>query len=305
VGTQLRQARERAGLSAEQIAERTKVQLYRIEALEHDNFECLPDGIYLDGIVRAYAHQVAIDPDPLIEQVRRDRAQVASAWQVGPGDLNAFPLERQIRQITSEVPAAAAVPARGHHRFTLPLLLLIAAAGWSAYFLQSTHRIERVTRPGAVAFAPEPATPKVIVPDTSSTNVPPHETTSVPASDIINVAGSWTLATYVESSSYARFEGLHLGYEIQLEQDGDHVTGTGRKVTQNGDGIGARAQTPISVDGSINGDRLTLAFGERGMRRPTEGKFVLLVDEGGTLRGRFSSTAARSSGTVEAHRLSR
>ena len=36
VGTELRQARERAGLSAEQIAERTKIQVHRIEALENE-----------------------------------------------------------------------------------------------------------------------------------------------------------------------------------------------------------------------------------------------------------------------------
>jgi len=86
---------------------------------------------------------------------------------------------------------------------------------------------------------------------------------------------------------------------------GDRVTGAGRKVTQNGDGIGLRAQTPILVAGTIDGDRLTLTFKERGARRPTEGKFVLLLDESGTLRGRFSSTAAQSSGTVEGRRLPR
>jgi hypothetical protein len=106
----------------------------------------------------------------------------------------------------------------------------------------------------------------------------------------------------VESSSYERFEGLKLGYDIQLEQTGNRVTGTGRKVTENGDGIGSRVQTPISVAGTISGDRLTLTFNERGARRPTEGKFVLLLDDSGTMRGRFSSNAAQSSGTVEAHR---
>jgi hypothetical protein len=143
---------------------------------------------------------------------------------------------------------------------------------------------------------------------------PPPLDTAVPpvtagnagtAGAVRDVTGSWALATHVESSSYARFQGLHLGYEIKLQQAGDRVTGTGRKITQNGDGIGRRAQTPISVAGTIDGDRLTLTFRERGARRPTEGKFVLLLDEGGTLRGRFSSTAARSSGTVEARRVNR
>jgi hypothetical protein len=98
---------------------------------------------------------------------------------------------------------------------------------------------------------------------------------------------------------------LQLGYDVQLQQTGNRVTGAGRKITENGDGIGSRAQTPISVAGTIDGDRLTLTFTERGRRRPTQGKFVLLLDESGTMRGRFSSDAAKSSGTVEAHRVTR
>ena len=37
---------------------------------------------------------------------------------------------------------------------------------------------------------------------------------------------------------------------------------------------------------------------------PNPGKFVLILDEAGRLRGRFSSNAAQSSGLVEADRVS-
>jgi hypothetical protein len=90
---------------------------------------------------------------------------------------------------------------------------------------------------------------------------------------------------------------------MELEQNGDRVTGVGRKVAENGDAIRSHAQTPVSVVGTIDGDRLTLNFTERGARRQTQGKFDLLLEEDGKLRGRFSSTAARSSGRVEARRL--
>ena len=118
------------------------------------------------------------------------------------------------------------------------------------------------------------------------------------------MSGSWNLATQVESSSYSPYAGLRLGYEMKLEQAGDRVTGVGRKVTENGAGIGPRAQTPLTVRGTIAGDRLTLTFVEQGTQRETQGKFVLLVDDAATLRGRFSSNAAQSSGRVEAHRVS-
>jgi cytoskeletal protein RodZ len=420
VGTELREARERAGLSAEQIAERTKIQLYRIEALENDNFEHLPSGIYLDGIVRAYAHEVAVNPEPLIERVRYERGEAAKNWQAGPADLDSFSSERQVandvearttigssKVVTPpergvvgtssvnddidldvvdrpaqvvETPTSQLEPTRsaqGPGRFVLPLLLLLAAVGLGAYFYVSTGRFNRGTPPDTVASSPRPAPADTAIADSSTTPTttvtsgdrsaaapadrppvntgtatretevaagtsgPKERATSGPvpssaprngpgASSSANastpaapkrggppasagdvrgsakdVSGAWTVATHVESSSYAPFQGLQLGYDIQLEQRGNRVTGTGRKVTENGDGTGSRARTPISLAGTINGDRLALTFNERGARRPTQGKFVLLLDEGGTMRGRFSSTAAQSSGTVEAHRPSR
>ena len=110
------------------------------------------------------------------------------------------------------------------------------------------------------------------------------------------------MATRVESSSVAGFTGMDLGFELRLEQSGNQIFGDGRKTAENGRSIPAQSQTPISVRGIIDGDRLTLSFSERGHRRTTDGKFLLYVNEDGTMRGRFSSTAARSSGTVEAKR---
>jgi hypothetical protein len=77
-----------------------------------------------------------------------------------------------------------------------------------------------------------------------------------------------------------------------------------KEITENGSDINPSGQTPLSLSGTITGDRLTLNFVERGARRPTRGKFVLILDEAGRLRGRFSSTAAKSSGLVEADRVS-
>jgi transcriptional regulator with XRE-family HTH domain len=73
IGPLLKQAREQAGLSAAQISERTRIQLYKIDALENGNFFLLPDGVYLDGIVRAYARELSLESEPLIERLHRER----------------------------------------------------------------------------------------------------------------------------------------------------------------------------------------------------------------------------------------
>jgi hypothetical protein len=116
------------------------------------------------------------------------------------------------------------------------------------------------------------------------------------------VSGVWTLDTRIESSSYRDYEGLQLGYRLELQQDGARISGTGVKIVENGRRLGGAAQTPIMVHGIISGERLTLTFTERGLRRTSEGKMILNVNDDGVLRGRFSSNAARSVGIAEARR---
>jgi hypothetical protein len=119
----------------------------------------------------------------------------------------------------------------------------------------------------------------------------------------VRVAGSWDLATNVESASYKAYHGLRLGYRVRLEQQGNRITGIGHKWTENGRELGPQARTPIRLEGTTDGQRLTLNFTEQGARRTSAGKFILHVTDDGLLRGRFSSNAARASGTAEARPL--
>ena len=361
VGSELRRAREAAGLSPEQISDRTKIQLYKIEALENDDFERLPQGIYLDGIVRAYAHEVAIDVEPMVDRVRLQRGKLAGDWEVpfdtpidlqGPqlhaqpaafddipvlhvpivdDPLSAFATEQELRSQSAHQGAPAvhesnavrmSPPAdRTSRRFRAagPVLAILGALGIGFYFYQRGREpnepvrysenavtAEPTARTHAPTLPPEPQTVEIPPPPAEPSRPPaaPAQSAPVESPASRDVTGSWRVATHVESSSLARYEGLNLGYEMQLEQEGDRVKGRGRKITENGAGLHAAAQTPVTVSGTIDGDRLTLNFVERGTRRPTQGKFVLLVDDSDTLRGRFSTSAARSSGRVEAHRVS-
>jgi hypothetical protein len=145
------------------------------------------------------------------------------------------------------------------------------------------------------------ARPPIATAQPSADPAPLTEADSGTATEV-ELTGSWRLATQVQSSSVPRYAGLLLGYELQLEQDGDRVTGVGRKVIENGSGIDSRGQTPIAVNGVVEGDRLTLNFVEGGTQRPSQGTFTL-TRNGGLLRGRFTSDAARSAGTVEARRV--
>ena len=60
-GQSLRQARERRGLTLEQVAQSTKLPLRHLAALERDDFAILPGGMYRRAEVRAYAEAVGMD----------------------------------------------------------------------------------------------------------------------------------------------------------------------------------------------------------------------------------------------------
>ena len=314
IGTLLRHAREEAGLSATQISERTRIQLYKIEALEDGDFVHLPDGIYLDGIVQAYARELALEPEPLIERLHRERPPVAHDWAAVLQGIYASKQRKgrgrePWKPITIDPPREPirrqpARQARRDSSLLAPAVIsLCAAIGWGLGLY-----LHEVTRPPgdhilATERPPAEANPLVDPEEDRATAATLTLAESVgTAASVRDVSGSWTLLTRPERSRYAGLTGLRHDYELYLEQDGDRVTGSGQKVSENGRTIGSSAQTTVLVAGTIQGDRLTLAFTERGTRGATEGKFVLLLEGNAAMRGRFASTAAQPSGIVEALR---
>jgi cytoskeleton protein RodZ len=74
VGSELKTARKKAGISVEVISKRTKINVSKLVALEKNDFKNLPTGLYLFSAVRAYAREVHIDPEPIVEQLRTEFA---------------------------------------------------------------------------------------------------------------------------------------------------------------------------------------------------------------------------------------
>lgn len=128
-----------------------------------------------------------------------------------------------------------------------------------------------------------------------------EERASAPPSEG-DLTGRWTLTNRVETSSYKAFNGMNVGFQLQLRQEGNRITGTGRKWMENGHALPPSARTPIAVEGSISDGKLQLNFTERGTQRESAGTFVLSLLDASTLSGTFSSDAANSQGTSLARR---
>ncbi|AXK39729.1 helix-turn-helix domain-containing protein [Crenobacter cavernae] len=66
VGARLKAARESRGLSLGEVADRLKLSLKQLEAIEADRFEALPGATFVRGFVRNYARYLEVDAEPLM-----------------------------------------------------------------------------------------------------------------------------------------------------------------------------------------------------------------------------------------------
>ncbi len=68
VGSTLREARERKGVTLRQIAAATKISVAVLEGLERNDISRLPGGIFGRAFVRAFAEEVGLDPETILQQ---------------------------------------------------------------------------------------------------------------------------------------------------------------------------------------------------------------------------------------------
>ena len=65
-GTRLRSQREQQQIPLADIAERTKIKLSLLEALERGDVSLWPTGIFRRSFVRAYAQAIGLDADAVL-----------------------------------------------------------------------------------------------------------------------------------------------------------------------------------------------------------------------------------------------
>jgi hypothetical protein len=80
IGATLKNARTRQGLDIRTVEEQTKIRIKYLRALESEDWEVLPNAAYTKGFLRTYATLLALDPDALVDDFRR---QVESALPNG------------------------------------------------------------------------------------------------------------------------------------------------------------------------------------------------------------------------------
>jgi len=65
-GEELKRERELREITLREISEATKISLRYLDALERNDFERLPGGVFNKGFVRAYAEYIGVDPETMV-----------------------------------------------------------------------------------------------------------------------------------------------------------------------------------------------------------------------------------------------
>jgi hypothetical protein len=81
-GQKLKCERQEQGLSLEQVAEATRIELHHLRALEWDDFDGLPGDTEVKGFLRAYAERLGVDADLMFEDYVRERASRAGGYRL-------------------------------------------------------------------------------------------------------------------------------------------------------------------------------------------------------------------------------
>ena len=147
-GQRLQREREMRGITLEEIATSTKIGTRSLRALEEEDFDQLPGGIFNKGFVRAYAKYLGIDEE-----------QAVADYLLAAGEAEQ-PLPNPP---TEKVPEYSTVrESSGNGMWvTVALLLLLGAGGYYGWrWYQQTKQVEAQAPAAIVATpAPPPATP--------------------------------------------------------------------------------------------------------------------------------------------------
>lgn len=163
-GALLRAAREAAGLHVAALAVSMKVPVKKLEALEADRFDLLPDAVFVRALASSVCRTLKIDPAPVLSKLPHQHVPRLGANE---GGINT-PFHAAGERRSFSVPAALRQPA-----VIVVMVLLAAALGvflfpeWQADTATNAVSISPETvqlMPTSTSDAPDPVPPVAVEP---------------------------------------------------------------------------------------------------------------------------------------------
>jgi cytoskeletal protein RodZ len=261
-GDSLRREREIRGITLAEISESTKISKRWLQALENEEFELLPGGVFNRGFVRSYAHFLGIDE----EQAVADYV-VASNEQPPPEDQ--FPLE------IHEKPKS---PPLNPKRSMVPVLLAILAlvlvvGGWTFWVKHKAQVADQHSR--TAATVPDQSSSSASREAASTNEEKPSnartETRRTSRESNADPAGSFSVVIKAKQNSWISIaaDGRTLWEGTLMENNERSVTAGKELVLKTGNAAGIEVSYNGKTLGALGKDKevRTLTFNTAGLQQ--------------------------------------
>src|SRR5690348_8598494 len=93
VGETLRRERLRRNLDLDRVSRETKINVKMLEAIEAEDFDRLPGGVFTRSFVRQYARLLGLDEEEILAELQRDLKPVSPPVLEGPSAPPENPIE--------------------------------------------------------------------------------------------------------------------------------------------------------------------------------------------------------------------
>lgn len=160
-GENMQREREMRGISLQEIALSTKIGVRSLQALEEEDFEKLPGGIFNKGFVRAYARYLGIDEEQAVADFQAARTEKMPA-----------PFGQTLQKVYQTQP-----PKESHSGIIVVIVLAVLVLGglgylgWRMKWLEKMHITSSSTAenvPVASTPPPDPSPPAASAADGAS-----------------------------------------------------------------------------------------------------------------------------------------
>jgi cytoskeletal protein RodZ len=234
LGTELRSARERAGISLPELFARTRIPVRSLRAIEENDFSAVPAGIFVRSYIRQYAREVGVDPTAAIAEYREMTKPIEEPVDQSPAAPVVKSAVEKAREPEFVPDLRESRPGWSH--VLVAAALMVGLISLNRY--AGSGSVDAIAAPASrVAATPVATTPVATTPVAAKQEAQPVATTGTGLRIEMNAEGvCWVKATADDELAFAR-----------LLQPGETETLTARR------DITVRIGDPASFSYSING----------------------------------------------------
>ena len=265
-GERLQRERELRGITLEEIAEATKIGTRSLRALEEQDFDKLPGGIFNKGFVRAYSKYLGIDEDQSVADYVTAVNEAQSAGKLTRPEYVPPHIDEEV-----DKPEAVRIPWG-----FLIVIALVAAVGFAAKSYYAQHGWAKLRRESTTAqsrTSPTTATAKATSSSGSPAVVPTVDAAQkTPAqNDVPAATGSFVVKVHSRESAWLSIKAdgknvisetvaANVDREIRASREVILTTGNagGIDITHNDKSLGAIGQP---------GEKKTLVLTPQGLQQ--------------------------------------